>query len=124
MISLKLFLNLMLLALVYNSANSFTLSLEQVSELPKSVTLRMLQERGVMCEDCSRQEAADELLQWQHLPVKKKLSKVDGSGKQQGGKHVHDEANVQEVLNQLSDGGFGPPSFIANNLPRQNRDTE
>ena len=117
-------LSLLAVVSVTATANSFSpRSREEISDLPLRVTLGLLHERGVGCQDCSAVEAADELFQWQHLPVQKTQKKAAAStakakapqqekGEEKGKERrsVQDQANVQEVLRAMRKGGFGLPS--------------
>lgn len=78
------------------------LSRLQIDHLPLEAKLQLLEERGVICDDCSEQDVAEEVFTWQQLPVRMKKSRG-----------VQDEANVNEALRQMRKSGFGPPSSLA-----------
>mmetsp|Transcript_7504 Transcript_7504/g.12606 ORF Transcript_7504/g.12606 Transcript_7504/m.12606 type:complete len:149 (+) Transcript_7504:105-551(+) len=100
-----LLLGLLSLSAASLSSSFQPLSRAEVNRLSLESKLWLLEERGLSCEDCSEQDVNEEVFSWQQLPVLKR--KQSTSSAQKG---VHDEANVQEVLEQMRNSGFGRPS--------------
>ena len=96
-----------------SASSSFPpLSRAEVDRLSLETKLQLLEERGVRCEDCSEQDASEEVFAWQQLPVLKSSSSLSPGAAPRHQRSIHDEANVQEVLNQMRDSGFGMPSSL------------
>mmetsp|Transcript_9520 Transcript_9520/g.14325 ORF Transcript_9520/g.14325 Transcript_9520/m.14325 type:complete len:160 (-) Transcript_9520:102-581(-) len=110
--------------LAKESAFTAPMTREAIDKLSLKKIRRMLDERNIDCEHCEQKsDYGDQLFENQHVPVsrhQKSKERKTSSAK----KTPQDEANIQEVLEQMRMQGFGDatvyrPSTIDDLTPEE-----